>query len=339
MCDEQSLADKYVQFDQPWPQFWHIYYCQGKQMGVRPGNWYSRLPPPQGDYTGAPIGDSDIDTVWVPPNQWVALLGHDKRSRLGPGLYQNLDNDATIGINQAQAMSIGVTKPWLEHLVDCCGRRVDKGASPEKCGRYWGSENGMCDIVVDDYCAKNPEDKMCSCYAIQPDPEDDLATKMLKANPKCWSKDCALYGFKPSSVMSTPCPDVSICRQDVSIPGGQNVLDNNSFLQDCSGNNSNGSGGNTNGTGENGGTTGGTENNKPQSTWSQTFSDVATSFSESTSNLGSKVKDLSTESPMVLFLLFILIVAFGTSFVLLIKYAFSSRKNKKDENPLISPEE
>jgi hypothetical protein len=320
MCDEQSLADKYVQFDQPWPQFWHIYYCQGKQMGLRPGNYYGVLPPRnKDDYTGSPIGDSDIDAVWVPPNQWVALYGHGKRSRLGPGLYQNLDNDAEIGINQAGAASIGITKPWLEHLVDCCGRRVDKGASPEKCGKYWGSENGMCDVLVDDYCKDHPEDKMCSCYAIQPDPEDDLATRMLKANPKCWSKDCALYGFKPSGVMNTPCPDVSICTQDVSIPGGQNVLDGNSFLQDCS---------KTGGDSDTGGDSETIpEPSEPDSTEKPSW--ISQQLSEKSQKIGSNLRTMAEETPLILFLIFVLVVAMGTSVFFFIKYLFSSDPQDK----------
>jgi len=241
MCDISSLNRKYLTYTEPDALFWSYPNCGGVQMGLQPGIYENldKVNP----HTGQHIGRNNIDSMYIPPNMTVDVfndtLRRQYKGRYNPGLYKDLDHPYIyIGRNRIDSLQITRTKPWVEHLSDCCTGKTANGASPDLCGQFWGkgANHGMCDDLMEAYCL-NPahkDDPKCSCYGIATSPNDTVETKMIKAMPKCWSSKCASKGYIPSSMANTPCPNVKICKQNIQLPGNNNILKNSNFIQDCS---------------------------------------------------------------------------------------------------------
>lgn len=237
MCDITSLNNSNIKYNEPNSLFWTGENCSGLQMSL-----------PNGDYPKLTnvtrIGGNDIDGLWVPPNMEIDVFNDVNYGNLigtyGPGLYSDLNKSGIAQNNTIESIKLRKTKTWNEHLTDCCTGKSINGASPEVCGTWWGkSQNatGVCDDVMEMYCDPNGPNKdnpKCSCYSVPDSPNDTIDIKLLKAQPKCWSSTCSTKGYLPSNMINSTCPNVKICKQEFSLPGGQNILENNQFIQDCS---------------------------------------------------------------------------------------------------------
>jgi hypothetical protein len=234
MCDLTSLNNKYLTYAEPSPLFWDTANCAGTQMTLKPGE-YTTL-------DGQRLGRNMIDAIWVPPNMSIDVYdGINYSAGMGhydPGLYADLDNPRIgLGKNAIDSLKITRTKPWSDHLAACCTGKVTNGATPEMCGMWWGKgtdASGVCDELMENYCEANPDDSKCSCYGVPELDTDTLDVKLLKAQPKCWSQKCSTSGYLPSNMIGSTCPNVKICKQDINLPGSNNILQDNQYIQDCS---------------------------------------------------------------------------------------------------------
>jgi hypothetical protein len=230
MCDQLTLLNRQLStnpLDQPNALFWDGPSCSGQQMAL-----------PQGNVTNMyslPLGPNRIDSLWVPPDSDVAVTYNGGSYIFTPGLYGNLD-DTPVKVNNITSINVRKTGEWMDHVAACCTGKVAAGATPESCGMWWGktNNNGMCDDIMESYCTTHPDDPKCSCYAVPIEDKDDLATRALKANPSCWSANCSTKGYLPSNLINKPCPNVKICKQDISLPGSNNIVKDNQYIQDCS---------------------------------------------------------------------------------------------------------
>lgn len=188
--------------------------CSGTQMGL-----------PEGDYNllhgldklrsqfGSVIGANDIDSVWVPPNGIVDVNGNgdngsgpiDRYTGVGgntgyPGLYNNLDGRA-MGNNDIDVINARYTKPWQQHLQECCTGLVNDqrlcgaykpGASvcdvefapctaddmktvskptiqQRYCTNKLKNDPALSDMLKVQFCNTNPTSSWCSCLTLERD--------------------------------------------------------------------------------------------------------------------------------------------------------------------------
>jgi len=245
MCDSRSTN---ITYQEPNAIFWSSPNCSGRQMELTAGEYPNLDNAPITN--GIRIGINDIDSMWIPPNMTATV--YDSRNfgnQLGTysaGLYSDLNNPRLYaGRNQIDSIKITRKMPWIDHLTNCCTGKVSNGATPQSCGMFWGKGNdlGLCDDLMETYC-KNPahqNDAKCSCYGVPVMKDDPLDVRLIKAQPKCWSEKCATYGYLPSNMVKSPCPDVKICKQDIRLPGSNNIVRENQYIQDCSDRNINSS--------------------------------------------------------------------------------------------------
>lgn len=238
MCDLVTINNAMLRIDEPSALFWNGPNCTGIQMSLQQGD-YSTL-------DGRRIGNDSISGMWVPPNMELDVFDNvNFQTPLGtykPGvLYADLDNpNIGAGKKQISSLKLRRTSSWTDHLAACCTGKVANGATPETCGQWWGKgqdANGVCDDIMEAYCdptGSNADSPKCSCYSVPDSPNDSLDVKLLKAQPKCWSATCSTKGYLPSNMTNSTCPNVKICRQDFAIPGSQNIMENNQYIQDCS---------------------------------------------------------------------------------------------------------
>jgi hypothetical protein len=236
MCDINTLNQKNITFEEPQALFWTKPGCQGNQMSLPPGDYPNMY--------NLAIKANDIDGLWLPPNMKLHAFGNPDYSHsfgvYDPGLQADLNNPLLLAPrNDIDSFHLIRTKPWKQHLADCCTGKTSVGASPLTCGMFWGKgemgNRGVCDDFMENHC-KQPENKdsdQCTCYSVPIDDADDINVRLLKANPKCWSQKCQTSGYMPSNIVSTPCPNVKVCRQEIVLPGSNNIITNSDYIQDC----------------------------------------------------------------------------------------------------------
>ena len=219
MCDNKSLGTKYIKYNEPNAVLWQHQGCGGIQRSVGVGTHRT---------TG------HFDSMWIPPNMKATVLN------VVDGGNRQFSNTGYISGNVGNPNGIQLTRlrSWNDHLTNCCTGKVTNGATPETCGQWWGKTDnmGLCDSIMETYCddPKNKTNAKCSCYGVPNTPSDDLEARLLKAQPKCWSAICASRGYLPSNMATSKCPDVQICKQNISLPGHNNILKDNDYIQDCS---------------------------------------------------------------------------------------------------------
>jgi len=241
MCDITTKNRELITYNEPNALIWAVQNCNGAQTIVSPGE-YKTL-------DGTNVGRNNIDSMWIPPNMEMDVYNGpdftEASATYKGGLYTDLNNPRinNVGINSIDSLKLRRTKPWTDHLISCCMGDVVGGASPEKCGTYWGKGNnamGLCDSLMETYCKAHPSDEKCSCYSMPEKPDDPIEVKVLKANPKCWSQTCSVSGYMPSNLVNQQCPNIKICKQDISALGTNNIVQNNLYVQDCSDRTTNG---------------------------------------------------------------------------------------------------
>lgn len=84
--------------------------------------------------------------------------------------------------------------------------------------------------LVLDFCRYNISDPLCGCLLPVP---DYLAGKGVDGMPQCWNQACATSGYLLGN-LNKPCPDITICNQNIGTSGDSNVLTKNINTQDCS---------------------------------------------------------------------------------------------------------
>ena len=243
-----SCGAKYIiTKTEPKAQFWSKYGCAHTYMELNPG-LYKDLD--DKSYNGGyfPIRRNGIDAIRVPPNMkvWASSKPNFETSGAGvvtfnPGLYSDLDNPYLgIGRNGIDSMRVIRTKPWDQHLVDCCKANTANNVSPESCGIYWGKgTSGACDALIENHCKSNKDDEACGCYADAPGIDDPITQRLIKANPLCYSRSCNMgISYVPTPMRDKQCPDITICKQDITVDGAANQLYDNLLVQDCAKENS-----------------------------------------------------------------------------------------------------
>jgi hypothetical protein len=238
MCDLTTINNAMIGIDEPNGLFWSGVNCSGMQLSL-----------PEGDYStlaGKRVGNDAVSGLWVPPNMELDVFDNvNFQTPLGtykPGLlYADLNNpNMGAGRNQIASLKLRRTKTWHDHLANCCTGKVANGATPETCGQWWGkgaAANGVCDDIMETYCSPtgpNVDSPKCSCYSVPSSSNDSIDVKLLKSQPKCWSETCSTKGYLPSNMTNSTCPNVKICKQEFSIPGSQNIMTDNKYIQDCS---------------------------------------------------------------------------------------------------------
>jgi len=168
---------------------------------------------------GSGGGGGREDTATCPPGKYVVgyegrgakfvdnvkfICGVDKNqycvNNLETDLCRNISKDV---LNKACAIN----------MSDTCKNRKDE-LDPR---------------MVEKYCETHKEDPFCSCYINVP----DYIPAEIRGLTKCWNKKCADYGYIPPSLRGT-CPNITICRQNLGVDGGSNMLTGNVIVQDCS---------------------------------------------------------------------------------------------------------
>lgn len=81
--------------------------------------------------------------------------------------------------------------------------------------------------TVQGYCNTNPNDDFCSCFG----PVPSYIPKEVAGLPQCWNNTCSIHGYKPSTLQT--CPSITICQQDISTQGNENLSSNVVIRQDC----------------------------------------------------------------------------------------------------------
>jgi len=84
--------------------------------------------------------------------------------------------------------------------------------------------------MVANWCKTHMDDDFCSCYATPPDFIRKKAPE-VSGLPQCWNQTCSLKGFKPITTQS--CPSITICRQEITTEGDNNLSSNVEVKQDC----------------------------------------------------------------------------------------------------------
>ena len=237
MCDINIVNQRNITFEEPNALFWTKPGCVGGQMALPPGDYPNMY--------NLAIKQNDIDGIWLPPNMKLHAFGNPdfvySYGVYDPGLYADLNNPLLYAPrNTIDSFRLSRIRPWKDHLTNCCTGKTTEGASPLTCGMFWGkgdmANRGVCDDFMEKYCKDpaNAADEKCTCYAVPIDPADDINVQLLKANPKCWSQKCQTSGYMPSNIVNMACPNVKICKQDIALPGSNNIITGAEYIQDCS---------------------------------------------------------------------------------------------------------
>lgn len=134
---------------------------------------------------------------------------------------------------------IGVTcgvdkrKYCLNNLESPVCNNIDKSILNQACKNNFTQtcRNRKYEIdesIIQSFCAKNPDDPICTCYADAP----SYIPNEVRGMPKCWSQKCATTGYVPVN-MRGDCPDITVCQQALDVAGTYNKLTSNVIIQNC----------------------------------------------------------------------------------------------------------
>jgi hypothetical protein len=238
MCDQNYLASQKIGRREPSAILWGGVGCSGSRVDIRPGTYRDlQRDMIDGEYTENYDG---VSGMWVPPTYRVrAYSGTNLTGTQGlfePGLHMDLENPQTTDLNRREIKSVQFEriKRWDQHLIDCCSGKVANGATPDSCGPYWGKGNdkgGECDEIAKDYCAYRPNDRRCSCYSRPSwDPEETSEMAAVRESPVCYSQECNIYGYIPTSMEGRNCPSLTVCYSN---RGPDGTLSPNVKQVDC----------------------------------------------------------------------------------------------------------
>lgn len=194
--------------------------CRGTQMSLPPGNYnlidgVNRSDDYRNKF-GSVIGYDDIDAIYVPPNGRIVAHNNgwggneatftSNESNIGyPGLYNNLDDaNRGIGNNDIDSFLLTTTKPWKQHLQECCTGNnigvqcgnfkqgaavcnneavfntcsaddIKSSANPslkqQYCMHRAMSNTQLSDMLKTQYCNANPTHPWCSCIKLESTPD------------------------------------------------------------------------------------------------------------------------------------------------------------------------
>ena len=71
--------------------------------------------------------------------------------------------------------------------------------------------------IVREFCKKNPEDELCSCFR----PVPKYINPNIAGLQQCWNQDCLNYGYRANNDV---CPAITICSQALDASGSSNKL-------------------------------------------------------------------------------------------------------------------
>jgi hypothetical protein len=213
--------------------------CHGAQ-GVFPANGGANLL-----YTDASgIGANDIDVMWIPPNV-VSTLNTDGRNGgqgtvigingLGtagseinyPGLYSfdqgvadQYGRGTRMGLNDVDIVSNATTRPWADHLYDCCSGQITdtrlcgnyqpgaavcksrlqscdggKLKTDDSCQTMCRADPVTCDKVKYKFCVDHPTDRFCSCMNVEDNPDyQKLESRIIAKTGQAPRLACSPFG-------------------------------------------------------------------------------------------------------------------------------------------------
>lgn len=81
--------------------------------------------------------------------------------------------------------------------------------------------------TVEDWCKNNSGDPFCSCYL----PVPSYIPSAIAGTPECWNNTCSLHGYNPRGQCKIG--QVTICQQNISTQGNDNLSSNVIIRQDC----------------------------------------------------------------------------------------------------------
>ncbi len=153
-----------IDFAEPPVRIFSTVGCRDNMLELRPTSDeqvfenFGALPRAGG---GGQFGGNAADSMVVPPNMWVEVLGWDTWkdqskeghfATFGPGIVADISTPYR-GINRDDADSILIhrTKPWGEFLQGCCLGQEDATACQEFANPY----GGKCQQLLEPYC-RNP---------------------------------------------------------------------------------------------------------------------------------------------------------------------------------------
>lgn len=89
------------------------------------------------------------------------------------------------------------------------------------------NQNDLDPSMVENWCKTHSDDPFCSCYG----PVPKFIPPALAGTPECWNNTCSLHGFNPRGQCKIG--QVTICQQDITTQGNDNLSSNVVIRQDC----------------------------------------------------------------------------------------------------------
>ena len=113
----------------------------------------------------------------------------------------------------------------------CCNGKASNDVEIDFCKSANMLDNtDTCDIEMADYCNIHGDSPYCGCYPQNVDAEAQKLPKdlsayadILKAQPRCWVKGCST-GYIPKNLRDMNQCSITICKQDVSVSGQSNIV-------------------------------------------------------------------------------------------------------------------
>ncbi len=226
MCE--AYAEQYTQTTEPQVTVWSSDTCGGTKKSL-----------PIGEYMVlSQYVPFAIKAFWVPPH--IDIITYESgingtwdyasAKSYGPGVY--------VASHPIGAMVVNKNEDWNKFVWQCCKGINGEYSSEESCRGLWRTNSeqktGSCDNLMLNYCEKNPEDELCSCVKQVDTSDMDYLSKAMAEMPLCYSRQCVLKGYKPSTSAKYECPPLHVCVQDMSTVGASNLLQDNVIMQDCS---------------------------------------------------------------------------------------------------------
>jgi len=179
--------------------------------------------------------NADVYQYRCPLNQYMNSIDGTIESSLVKTLNVSCDNIPEQCANNVES-------PYCKWMMP----QLKLSASAKDKSKYHNILNQACQInmtdtcrnnqtdldvsTVQNWCKLNPNDEFCSCFNAPPDYIMRKAPEVAGL-PQCWNNTCSVKGFKPQTLQT--CPSITICSQDITTEGNNNLSSNVVIRQDC----------------------------------------------------------------------------------------------------------
>lgn len=187
-------------------------------------------------YTGANGSyDPDVYQYRCPLNQYMNGIDGTIESSLVKTLNVSCDNIPEQCANDLESPYCKWMMPQLKLSEAAKDKSKYRNILNQACQINMSDtcRNNQTDLdvlTVQNWCKSNPNDEFCSCFTAPPDYIMRKAPEVAGL-PQCWNNTCSVKGFKPQTLQD--CPSVTICSQDITTEGNDNLTSNVEIKQNC----------------------------------------------------------------------------------------------------------